>query len=106
MKRILSAIAAAAIVFACAPKNGPVTDVQTMTSPDGNMEMTSSLQLTALRSTHSATVTRRLSFRQTSVSSSVACLRLRNLSTMLTAQSLRKTVNHAIHSMTVSRSRA
>ena len=45
MKRILSAIAAAAIVFACAPKNGPVTDVQTMTSPDGNMEMT--FQLTA-----------------------------------------------------------
>ena len=32
-------------MFACAPKNGPVTDVQTMTSPDGNMEMT--FQLTA-----------------------------------------------------------
>ena len=45
MKRILSAIAAAAIVFACGPKNGPVTDVQTMTSPDGHLEMT--FQLTA-----------------------------------------------------------
>ena len=45
MKRILSAIAAAAIVFACAPKQGPVTDVQTMKSPSGNMEMT--FQLTA-----------------------------------------------------------
>ena len=45
MKRILSAIAAAAIVFACSPKQGPVTDVQTMKSPSGNMEMT--FQLTA-----------------------------------------------------------
>ena len=45
MKRILTAIAAAALMFACAPKQGPATDVQTLTSPDGNMEMT--FQLTS-----------------------------------------------------------
>ena len=38
-------MAAAALVIACAPKQGPVTDVQTLASPSGNMEMT--FQLTA-----------------------------------------------------------
>ena len=45
MKKIISAIATAALLIACAPKQGPVTDVQTLTSPSGNMEMT--FQLTA-----------------------------------------------------------
>ena len=45
MKKILTAIATAALMAACAPKQGPVTDVQTIQSPDGNMEMT--FQLTA-----------------------------------------------------------
>ena len=45
MKRILSAIAIAIIVAACAPKQGPVTDVQTLKSPDGVLEMT--FQLTS-----------------------------------------------------------
>ena len=40
MKKILSAIIVAALALACAPKQGPVTDVQTLKSPDGNMEMT------------------------------------------------------------------
>ena len=40
MKKILSAIIVAALAVACAPKQGPVTDVQTLKSPDGNMEMT------------------------------------------------------------------
>ena len=38
-------MAAAALVIACVPKQGPVTDVQTLASPSGNMEMT--FQLTA-----------------------------------------------------------
>ena len=38
-------MAAAALVIACAPKQGQVTDVQTLASPSGNMEMT--FQLTA-----------------------------------------------------------
>ena len=45
MKKILSAIVVAALAVACAPKQGPVTDVQTLKSPDGNMEMT--FQLTS-----------------------------------------------------------
>ncbi len=45
MKRILSAIAIAIIAVACAPKQGPVTDVQTLKSPDGVLEMT--FQLTS-----------------------------------------------------------
>ena len=40
MKKILSAIIVAALAVACTPKQGPVTDVQTLKSPDGNMEMT------------------------------------------------------------------
>ena len=40
MKKIFSAIIGAALAVACAPKQGPVTDVQTLKSPDGNMEMT------------------------------------------------------------------
>ena len=40
MKKILTAIATAALLAACAPKQGPVTDVQKIQSPDGNMEMT------------------------------------------------------------------
>ena len=40
MKKILTAIATALLVAACAPKQGPVTDVQTLASPSGNMEMT------------------------------------------------------------------
>ena len=40
MKKILTAIATALLVVACAPKQGPVTDVQTLASPSGNMEMT------------------------------------------------------------------
>ena len=40
MKKIFSAIITLALVVACAPKQGPVTDVQTLKSPDGNMEMT------------------------------------------------------------------
>ena len=39
MKRILSALSSLLILAACAQK-GMVTDVQTMTSPSGNMEMT------------------------------------------------------------------
>ena len=45
MKKILSAIIVVALAVACAPKQGPVTDVQTLKSPDGNMEMT--FQLTS-----------------------------------------------------------
>ena len=45
MKKILSAIVVVALAVACAPKQGPVTDVQTLKSPDGNMEMT--FQLTS-----------------------------------------------------------
>ena len=45
MKKIFSAIIVAALSVACAPKQGPVTDVQTLKSPDGNMEMT--FQLTS-----------------------------------------------------------
>ena len=45
MKRILSAIAIAIFAAACAPKQGPVTDVQTLRSPDGVLEMT--FQLTS-----------------------------------------------------------
>ena len=44
MKRILTAIAIVIAAASCA-KQGPVTDVQTLTSPSGNMEMT--FQLTA-----------------------------------------------------------
>ena len=40
MKKIFSAIIVAALAVACAPKQGPVIDVQTLKSPDGNMEMT------------------------------------------------------------------
>ena len=40
MKKIFSAIITLALAVACAPKQGPVTDVQTLKSPDGNMEMT------------------------------------------------------------------
>ena len=40
MKKIISAIAIALAAVACAPKEGPVTDVQTLASPSGNMEMT------------------------------------------------------------------
>ena len=45
MKKIFSAIIVAALAVACAPKQGPVTDVQNLKSPDGNMEMT--FQLTS-----------------------------------------------------------
>ncbi len=45
MKRIFSAIAIAIFAAACAPKQGPVTDVQTLKSPDGVLEMT--FQLTS-----------------------------------------------------------
>ena len=44
MKRILTAIAIVIAAASCA-KQGAVTDVQTLTSPSGNMEMT--FQLTA-----------------------------------------------------------
>ena len=40
MKKIFSAIITLALAVACAPKQGPATDVQTLKSPDGNMEMT------------------------------------------------------------------
>ena len=40
MKKIFSAIITLALAVAFAPKQGPVTDVQTLKSPDGNMEMT------------------------------------------------------------------
>ena len=42
MKKILSAISAIALLAACTSKQpaGEVTDVQTLKSPDGNMEMT------------------------------------------------------------------
>ena len=40
MKKILTAITTALLFAACAPKPGPVTDVQTLASPSGNMEMT------------------------------------------------------------------
>ena len=40
MKKILTALAMAVLIASCAPKQGPVTDVQTLKSPDGNMEMT------------------------------------------------------------------
>ena len=40
MKKILTALATALLLAACAPKQGPVTDVQTLASPSGNMEMT------------------------------------------------------------------
>ena len=43
MKKIISAIAI--VVLASCAKPGAVTDVQTLTSPSGNMEMT--FQLTA-----------------------------------------------------------
>ena len=45
MKKILTALAMVVLIAACAPKQGPVTDVQKIQSPDGNMEMT--FQLTA-----------------------------------------------------------
>ena len=45
MKKILTAIATVTLAVACAPKQSPVTDVQTLKSPDGNVEMT--FQLTA-----------------------------------------------------------
>ena len=45
MKRIIISIAAAAVALACTQKQGPVTDVQTLKSPDGVLEMT--FQLTA-----------------------------------------------------------
>ena len=45
MKKIISAIAIALIAAACTPKEGPATDVQTLQSPDGVLEMT--FQLTA-----------------------------------------------------------
>ena len=40
MKKILTVITTALLLAACAPKPGPVTDVQTLASPSGNMEMT------------------------------------------------------------------
>ncbi len=41
MKRILTALSAIAVLAGCAPKpSGEVTDVQTLKSPSGNMEMT------------------------------------------------------------------
>ena len=40
MKRLLTAIATALLLAACATDPGPVTDVQTLASPSGNMEMT------------------------------------------------------------------
>ena len=40
MKKIFSAIITLALAVACAPKQGQVTDVQTLKSPDGNKEMT------------------------------------------------------------------
>ena len=40
MKKIFSSIITLALAVACAPKQGHVTDVQTLKSPDGNMEMT------------------------------------------------------------------
>ena len=45
MKKILTAIATVTLAVACTPKQSPVTDVQTLKSPDGNVEMT--FQLTA-----------------------------------------------------------
>ena len=40
MKKIFSSIITLALAVACAPKQGQVTDVQTLKSPDENMEMT------------------------------------------------------------------
>ena len=40
MKKILSAIAIIIAAASCAQKQGPVTDVQNLASPSGNMEMT------------------------------------------------------------------
>ena len=40
MKKILTVITTALLLAACAPKPGPVTDVQTLASPSGNMELT------------------------------------------------------------------
>ena len=45
MKKILSVLTTVILAVSCAPKQGPVTDLQTLTSPSGNMEMT--FQLTA-----------------------------------------------------------
>ena len=45
MKRIISSIAIIIMAVSCAQKQAPVTDVQTLKSPDGNVEMT--FQLTA-----------------------------------------------------------
>ena len=40
MKKIFSAIAIIVAAVSCAQKQGPVTEVQTLASPSGNMEMT------------------------------------------------------------------
>ena len=40
MKKILSAIAIIIAAASCTQKQGPVTDVQNLASPSGNMEMT------------------------------------------------------------------
>ena len=40
MKKILTALSALAILAGCAEKPAAVTDVQTLKSPSGNMEMT------------------------------------------------------------------
>ena len=45
MKKVLIAITTALLIAACAPKQSPVTYVQTLASPSGNMGMT--FQLTA-----------------------------------------------------------
>ena len=45
MKRFLTALSVIILAASCSQKKGEVTDVQTLTSPSGNMEMT--FQLTA-----------------------------------------------------------
>ena len=45
MKKILAALSIAILAVACGPKQGPATDIQTLQSPDGVLEMT--FQLTA-----------------------------------------------------------
>ena len=103
MKKILTALSALAILAGCAEKPAAVTDVQTLKSPSGNMEMTFHLTAEGTPQTPSTTVTSRSSSLQTSVLSSVVSSRPSSWSSIRTAQSQRKTVSLATLSTTVSR---
>ena len=78
MKRIFTAISSIALLLACNTEQpvGEVTDIQTLKSPDGNMEMTA-----------------RSSFRPISVSNSAVFSKHKSLFIMLTALSQRKIVS-------------